>query len=91
MNASVVLTPSAPGRVHLQVTALDQDWRPRVTFDSEVPDGLLPAIERLQQRTSAFDLARLSRQSPLVPPGDLRQLLERLVKASALRQLVPRG
>lgn len=90
-GSQLAVTPSAPGRVHLQVTALDQDWRPRVTFDSEVPDGLLPAIEWIQRRTSAFDLARLGQQSPQIPPGDLRQLLELLVKGSALRQLVPRG
>jgi hypothetical protein len=84
------VTQAVPGRAQLQVTVLDQDWRPRVTFDSEIPAALVVAVEWLQSRTSAFELARLSQQLPQIALGDLRQLLELLVKANALRQLVPR-
>lgn len=79
-----------PQRAHLHVSALDQDWRSRTTFDSEIPAVLLPVIDWLQQRKSAFGLHTLARQLPHIAPGDLRQLLELLVKANALRQLVPR-
>ena len=89
-GSRLVVTPAAPGRVQLVVSALDRDWRARVTFDSEVPAVLVPVIEWLQARETAFDLAGLSRELPGVVRGDLRQLLEVLVKANALRQLVPR-
>lgn len=89
-GSRLIVTPVVPGRAHLQVTALDQDWRSRVTFDGEIPAALVPVIEWLQPRTSAFDLARLSQQLPQIALGDLRQLLELLVKANALRHLVPR-
>ena len=81
---------SAQSRIRLQVSALDQDWRSRITFDSEIPAALLTAIQWLQQRTTAFNLQTLAEQMPHIAPGDVRQLLELLVKANALRQLVPR-
>ncbi|MFP3517142.1 cupin domain-containing protein [Pseudomonas sp. SIMBA_077] len=77
-------------RVRLQVTALDQNWRSRTTFDSEIPATLLPVIEWIQQQKTAFSLQRLARALPHIVLGDSRQLLELLVKAHALRQLVPR-
>ena len=89
-GARLRLTPAARPRVRLEVSALDRDWRSRVTFDSEIPEALVPAIEWLQQRKTAFDLQTLGRHLPHIAPADLRQLLELLVKANGLRQLVPR-
>ncbi|WP_426211782.1 JmjC domain-containing protein [Pseudomonas sp. TWR2-1-1] len=89
-GARLRLTPAARPRVRLEVSALDRDWRSRVTFDSEIPEALVPAIEWLQRRKTAFDLQTLGRQLPKIAPADLRQLLELLVKANGLRQLVPR-
>lgn len=89
-GARLVVSPAAGARARLQVSALDQDWRPRLTFDSEVPGELAPAVTWLQARDTAFELAELCRHLPQIAPGDLRQLLELLVKAHALRQLVPR-
>lgn len=88
----VWLTPSAagPARLRLTVSALDQDWRERVTLDTEVPAVLLPAIVWIDEQKTAFSLQRLNQQLSSCAPGDLRQLLELLVKAHALRQLVPR-
>jgi len=77
-------------RPRLQVNALDQDWRPRVTLDSEMPDVLRPAIVWLQQRQTVFNLHCLSDALPQIAGRDLRQLLDLLVKAHALRPLVPR-
>lgn len=77
-------------RLRLQVTALDQDWRQRVTLDSEIPAVLLPAVVWLQQRETAFNLQGLGDALPHIVVGDLRQLLDLLTKAHALRPLVPR-
>jgi hypothetical protein len=77
-------------RLHLQVTALDQDWRARITLDTEIPKALLPAIVWLKRRKTAFDLKALAEQLPQRGDADLRQLLALLVKAHALRLLVPR-
>lgn len=77
-------------RLRLQVTALDQDWRHRVTLDSEIPDFLLPAVVWLQQRQTAFNLHGLGDALPQIASRDLRQLLDLLIKAHALRPLVPR-
>jgi hypothetical protein len=82
-------TGSVP-RLHLQVTALDQDWRARITLDTEIPKALLPAIVWLKRRKTAFDLKALAEQLPQRGDADLRQLLALLVKAHALRLLVPR-
>lgn len=89
-GSRLTLAPTAPGRVRLQVSALDQDWRARLTFDSEIPAVLAPAVHWLQQRETAFEWPVLTEALPGVAPGDLRQLLELLVKANALRQLVLR-
>lgn len=77
-------------RLNLQVCALDQGWRERVTLDTEIPAPLLPALIWIEQRSTAFDLQELARQLPHMALADLRQLLELLVKAHGLRQLVPR-
>lgn len=77
-------------RLRLQVTALDQDWRQRITLDSEVPAVLQPAIVWLQQRQTAFNLNGLGQALPQIGVGDLRQLLDLLIKAHALWPLVPR-
>ncbi|MDR9753610.1 cupin domain-containing protein [Pseudomonas sp. SZMC_28357] len=89
-GSRLAVAPAGPGRARLVVSALDRDWRARVTFDSEVPGGLAGVIEWLETRDSAFDLAVLGLEFPQIAVGDLRQLVEVLVKASALRQLVPR-
>lgn len=89
-GACLSIAVVSPQRIRLQVSALDQDWRARTTFDSEIPATLLPAIEWLQQRHTSFGLQTLAGQLPQLAPGDVRQLLELLVKANALRQLVPR-
>lgn len=77
-------------RLRLQVSALDQHWRERVTLDSEIPAALLPAIVWLQQQKASFNLQRLGHALPQVANHDLRQLLDLLIKAHALRPLVPR-
>lgn len=82
--------PRSVARLRLQVTALDQDWRERVTLDTEIPAVLLPVITWLQHRKTAFDVQGINQQLPHLAKGDLRQLLELLLKAHALRQLVPR-
>lgn len=81
---------TASTRSRIEVRALDQDWRERVTLDTEIPVALLPALAWINQRPTAFGLRQLSEQLPKITPGDLRQLLELLVKAHALRLLVPR-
>ncbi|WP_199885234.1 JmjC domain-containing protein [Pseudomonas bohemica] len=83
----------APARLRLQVHALDQDWRERVTLDTEIPAALLSAIAWIDGRVTAFSLEQLDQQLQQLPGiahADLRQLLDLLVKAHALRQLVPR-
>ncbi|WP_447650502.1 JmjC domain-containing protein [Pseudomonas abietaniphila] len=81
---------TASSRARIEVRALDQDWRERVTLDTEIPVALLPALAWINQRPTAFNLRQLGEQSAQITPGDLRQLLELLVKAHALRLLVPR-
>lgn len=81
---------TASNRARIEVRARDQDWRERVTLDTEIPVALLPALAWINQRLTAFSPRQLSEQLPTVAPGDLRQLLELLVKAHALRLLVPR-
>ena len=80
---------SAP-RLRLQGTALDQDWRERLTLDTEIPGLLLPALGWLQQCSRAFDLDAISEHLPHIARSDLRQLLDLLVKSHVLRQLVQR-
>lgn len=77
-------------RLRLRVSALDQNWRSRITFDSEIPATLRPVIEWIQLRKTAFSLQTLAQELPHPMQGDNRQLVEVLVKANALRQLVPR-
>jgi hypothetical protein len=77
-------------RVILRICALDQGWRERVTLDTEIPATLLPALIWIEQRSTAFGLQELVCQLPQMALGDLKQLLELLVKAHGLRQLVPR-
>lgn len=89
-GSRLVVSSLAQARAHLQISALDQDWRPRVTFDSEIPGAMAAAVTWLQARDTAFELADLCRHLPGVAPGDLRQLLALLLKANALRQLVMR-
>jgi hypothetical protein len=81
---------TASNRARIEVRALDQDWRERVTLDTEIPVALLPALAWINQRPTAFNLRQLGDPLPKITPGDLRQLLELLVKAHALRLLVPR-
>lgn len=77
-------------RLRLQVFALDQDWRERVTLNTEIPATLLPALEWVAQRKQAFGLGDLERHTPQIGLIDVRQLLDLLVKAHAFRLLVPR-
>ena len=86
----VSATAGTPQRVRLQAWVLDQHWRERMTLDTQIPATLVAALDWIEQRQRAFHLSDLRQQFPRIQPDDLRQLLDLLLKAHALRQLVVR-